>query len=76
MLSFTLVLEFYDVEVAISGAHQLRLRPAAHAPHVLDRLGGHEVSIVQAERNSAGACSCSGPGVIRSEIYGQQMPCP
>jgi hypothetical protein len=35
------VLELDDVKMPVAGAHQLSLRAAAHAPHVLDRFGWH-----------------------------------
>jgi hypothetical protein len=41
MWSFTLVLELHHVEVAVVGAHQVRLRSAAHPSHVLDRFHWH-----------------------------------
>jgi len=41
MWSFTLVLEFHNIEVAIVTAHEMRLRSTAHSSNVLDCLYGH-----------------------------------
>jgi hypothetical protein len=36
-----IILEFHHVEVAILGAHQMRLRSAAHSSYVLDSFHRH-----------------------------------
>jgi hypothetical protein len=36
-----IILELYHVEVAVIGAHQVRLRTSAHPSHVLDNLNWH-----------------------------------
>jgi hypothetical protein len=36
-----IVLEFHHIEMAVIGAHQVRLRSSAHPPYVLDSFYRH-----------------------------------
>src|SRR5258708_5792506 len=69
-----IVLKLDHVEMAVIGAHKVRLCPSAHAPHVLDGFNGHRVVILSLDQPTTKNLSIHGSGAV--SLATVMYPCP